>query len=296
MYWKKSCPASSVVCHKGSWLVIVEYLLFFHLKRFFLFFAVAPKLVTPSSSLVLLKHQVLGSGPGCPRQRRQHPGPRNHQHHQPVQGTRGRLQTNWGPDSGGEGRRSQPGRSLRLWLKLPKNTFCHQSGRQFADAWCLLGYTNAGVQKKKSLKMGEWGRGIQSRNQEFLPCLSLVLCHPFVLYLRASTRKFTCGGWNLPEEGVALRHGGAGNGCGILSSVSCVHSLGERKEEKFPSTDWLTEVRFYVSQCNVKWCDTRMMPPPRPPRPDFFLSSILELGNDRCHRLQVDQSSIPQPS
>lgn len=138
--------------------------------------------------------------------------------------------------------------------------------------WCLVfaWLHNAWIQKKKRNVEG-WGRGVQSRNQEFLPCLSLALCHPFVLYLRASTRKFTCGVWNLPEEGVALRHGGAGKGCGILSSVSCVHSLGERREEKFPSTDWLTEVRFYVSQCNVKWCDTRMMPPHPPAQIFFFL-------------------------
>lgn len=44
-----------------------------------------------------------GSGPGCPRWQREHPGPRWDQHNLPVQGARNGLQEDWWADPGGEG-------------------------------------------------------------------------------------------------------------------------------------------------------------------------------------------------
>lgn len=294
---------------------------FFHLKLFsFFFFAVAPKLVTPSSSFVLLKHKVLGSGPGCPRQRRQHPGPRTHQHHQPVPGTRGRLQTNWGPDSGGEGRRSQPGRSLRLFhfcqtLKLPKNTqnilkhlilrrnsffylmFCHQSGRQFADAWCLLGYTKAWMQKKKNVEKWGWGGGSSPGTRNSFPvCLCHCAIHLFCIYgLQPGSSPMgceTCLKRALPCVMVGL--GMVVEFC-PLCPVS-THLVSERRKNFRALTDWQkwgfrSASARRTAQCQVMWYQDDA-----PSSPDFFLSSILEFGNERCHRRQVDQSSIPQPS
>lgn len=57
-----------------------------------------------NSTLYLCK--VPGSWSGGQRQRWKHTGPRAHQHHQPVQGTRGSFQTNWGPDPRGEGKQT----------------------------------------------------------------------------------------------------------------------------------------------------------------------------------------------
>lgn len=51
--------------------------------------------------------KVLGSRSGGQRQRWKHTGPRDHQHRQPVQSTWGCLQTNWRPDSRGEGKEKQ---------------------------------------------------------------------------------------------------------------------------------------------------------------------------------------------
>lgn len=61
------------------------------------------------------------------------------------------------------------------------------------------------------------------------------------------------------------------------------------------SEHWLTDrsqVLCQPVQCQVMWYQDDAPPAPRP---DFFLSSILELANERCQRLQVDQSSIPRP-
>lgn len=62
-----------------------------HILEFFYYFFLSGAVQDP------------GSGPGCPRWQREHPGPRWDQHHLPVQGARNGLQEDRWADPGGEG-------------------------------------------------------------------------------------------------------------------------------------------------------------------------------------------------
>lgn len=67
--------------------------------------------------------KVPGSRPGSSRQRRKHPGPGAHQHHQPVPSTRGSLKTDRRSDSRGEGKdkHSQIHRLLVIFAQILAN-------------------------------------------------------------------------------------------------------------------------------------------------------------------------------
>lgn len=158
--------------------------------------------------------------------------------------------------------------------------------------WCLvfawLHKRLSAKKKKKLLKNGKMGEE-DPVQEPGIPSVCLWRCaiHLFCVYgLQPGSSPVeceTCLKRALPREGL----GGAGKWLwNSLLCFLCVHSLGERREETFPSTDWLTEVRFHVSQCKKNctmssdvlpgWC------PPGPPAQIFFFFSILEFGNERC--------------